>query len=210
LTNPTEVVEQPINKEIKPKIDNSKYTFKEFAVENKGKKVKIQYDKYKTPFEATITGEVEDISTGSDEGGEFSYVGVQVKSNTGKLLTANPFYEIEGNIINKDKLTNDSNKIYKTQEQPIVEKTQSVVKEEIPNDISNMTKEDTQFESLQYAIGMYLADKNDTSKTTITENVNSFEEYSKNPVNVSKESWERMTREDQLAHWYANQKCRQT
>ncbi len=89
------------------------------------------------------------------------------------------------------------------------EEKQSVVKEEIPNDISNMTKEDTQFESLQYAIGTYLADKNDTSKTTITEDVNSFEEYSKNPVNVSKESWERMTREDQLAHWYANQKCRQ-
>jgi hypothetical protein len=85
---------------------------------------------------------------------------------------------------------------------------QSVIKEEISNDIGNMMKEDNQFESLQYAIGTYLTDKNDTSKTTITEDVNSFEEYSKNPVNVSKESWERMTREEQLANWYAEQKCR--
>jgi hypothetical protein len=106
-----------------------------------------------------------------------------------------------------------------TQEQSIVE-TQSVVKEEIPNDISNMIKEEnkptsqsmeinnTTYESIQYAIGMYLADKNDTSKTTITEDVNSFEEYSKNPINISKESWEKMTREEQLANWYAEQKCR--
>ena len=83
----------------------------------------------------------------------------------------------------------------------VVEETQSVVKEEIPNDISNMTKENTQFESLQYAIGMYLADKNDTSKTTITEDVNSFEEYSKNPVNVSRESWEKWQEKNNLTNW---------
>ena len=102
------------------------YTFIDFARDNKGKSVSIKYDKYKTPFQAVITGEVEVEISGSDALGEYEYVGVQVRSNTGKLLTANPFHEIEGDIVGKEKLTNTSNLIrinkkqLSTKDNPIV------------------------------------------------------------------------------------------
>ncbi len=91
--------------------ETGEYTFVDFARDNKGKTVTVKYDKYKTPFQAVITGEVEEVSSGKDELGKYQYVGVQVKSSTGKLLTANPFFEIKGDIVGKEKLTNNSNLI---------------------------------------------------------------------------------------------------
>jgi ribonuclease HI len=104
---------------------NIKYTYQDFANDNKGIKVLVQYDKYEKPFEALITGEVEEVGSGNDENGNYKYVGVQVKSNTGKLLTVNPFFEITGNVKNQDKLTNESNVIRETEsisskENPII------------------------------------------------------------------------------------------
>lgn len=90
---------------------NKIYTYEDFARDNKGVEVLVQYDKYKTPFKAVITGEVEEVGSGTDKDGNYKYVDIQVKSSTGKLLTVNPFYEISGDIKNKERLTNDSNLI---------------------------------------------------------------------------------------------------
>lgn len=99
--------------------ETGEYTFVDFARDNKGKTVTVKYNKYKTPFQAVITGEVEEVSSGKDELGNYQYVGVQVKSSTGKLLTVNPFFEIEGDVVGKEKLTNTSNLIRTTNQQPL-------------------------------------------------------------------------------------------
>lgn len=89
-----------------------RYTYEDFAKENKGKKIQVQYSKYKKPFDATITGEVETVMEEDIGGVKAKYVGVQVRTSTGKLLTANPVTEIIGEVTGVDKLSDDSNKIY--------------------------------------------------------------------------------------------------
>lgn len=91
--------------------NNNDYTYQDFARDNKGIEVLVHYSKYNKPFKATITGEVETIVEVSDETGKHRLVGIQVKSSTGKLLPVTSLYEIEGDVINTDKLTDKSNRI---------------------------------------------------------------------------------------------------
>ena len=69
----------------------------EIAKLNKGKQVSVKYDKYKQPFSAIITGEVEQVVSPTElryDDGRVEYkddgvYAIQIKTNTGKMLAAN-------------------------------------------------------------------------------------------------------------------------
>jgi intein/homing endonuclease len=141
-----------IQPETQPSSKSQNYTYQDFAEDNKGKTVKVQYEKYKTPFTAVITGKVVEVSSGKDEKGAFKYVGVEVKSSTGKLLTVNPFYEITGDIINVNKLTDDSNLI---RDEYFIESVESESQNDNvieQNEVETFTENTESFDDKQYFI----------------------------------------------------------
>lgn len=74
--------------------------------------------------------------------------------------------------------------------------------------VEPITKESVkEYVSLQMSIGKFLADQKEKSTMTLTEAVDSFEEYDSNPTDVPVEGWNRMTLDEKLAHWFAKKNC---
>jgi hypothetical protein len=77
----------------KPAVEND---LKAIALNNKGKQVSIKYDKYKQPFNAIITGKIEQVVSPTElryDDGRVEYkddgvYAIQIETNTGKILTA--------------------------------------------------------------------------------------------------------------------------
>jgi len=78
------------------KEETKEFTFEDLAKENKGKTVTVKYDKYKESFKAVVTGNLETVMTSEERGILYRYVDIELRTNTGKLITANPYYEIKG------------------------------------------------------------------------------------------------------------------
>lgn len=94
------------------------YNYKDFAKDNKGRRVTIQYPKYKSSFEAIITGDTR-VAVSSIEG---DYIDILVKTNTGKILSVNPYTDIKNGAINIDKLSDNANFISSGKEKTKSEK----------------------------------------------------------------------------------------
>jgi hypothetical protein len=81
-------------------------SLQELAELNKGREVKVTYAKYNKPFTATVTGEVEEVTgptISTNSAGEKTIIApavysMQLRTNTGKLITANENNEIQGLI----------------------------------------------------------------------------------------------------------------
>jgi hypothetical protein len=93
----------PVAPEQEARVVNS---LQELAELNKGREVKVTYAKYNKPFTATVTGEVEEVTgptISTNSAGEKTIIApavysMQLRTNTGKLITANENNEIEGLI----------------------------------------------------------------------------------------------------------------
>lgn len=82
------------------------YSLQDLAMENKGRKVFIKYYKYKTGFEAVVTGDIMEIAGPTisiDKDGDETILnpaiyGMAFKTNTGKIVTADIYDEVKGLI----------------------------------------------------------------------------------------------------------------
>ncbi|HPQ80031.1 MAG TPA: hypothetical protein PLG47_06225, partial [Candidatus Dojkabacteria bacterium] len=93
------------------------------------------------------TGELETTMEGKDLEGEFKYVNLQFRTNTGKLVTANVFSEVKG-LINVENLLPESARV------TINNKN---IKENIPTTISNKLFDATKKELKKGAVVQYLS-----------------------------------------------------
>jgi hypothetical protein len=82
------------------------YSLQDLAMENKGRKVFIKYYKYKTGFEAVVTGDIMEVAGQTisiDKDGNETILSPAIyemafKTNTGKIVTADIYDEVKGLI----------------------------------------------------------------------------------------------------------------
>jgi hypothetical protein len=100
--------------------------------------------------------------------------------------------------------------VSKIKEQPVTETVEQpiIVPEKIDEDMQQTSDTNVnEFVSLQMSIGEFLADQKEKTPMTMTEAVDSFEEYSQKPVTVTKEEFDNMTLNRQLANWFSYKNC---